>query len=102
MDQTLLKRHRYLILVVALIAALVLQMGRVPNAYVRESALSVALVLVFLIVFDRRSYRTISLLAGLAVIVSLWVLRLLPDIPRHALEMVIHVGAVLFLGLPSE
>ena len=98
MDSTLLVRHRYLVLLVALIAGLVMQMGRVPNAYVRESALSVALVLVFLIVFDRRAYRTFSLIAGLAVIVALWSLRLLPGVPRHALEMVVHVGAVLFLG----
>lgn len=98
MDLKRLVRHRYLILLVALIAGLVLQMGRAPNAYFRESALSVALVLVFLIVFDRRAYRTFSLIAGLAVLVALWVLRLLPGVPRHALEMVIHVGAVLFLG----
>lgn len=98
MDLKRLVRHRYLLLLVVLIAGLVLQMGHVPNAYVRESALSVALVLVFLIVFDRRAYRTVSLIAGLAVIVSLWVLRLLPGVPRHALEMVVHVGAVLFLG----
>jgi hypothetical protein len=97
MDLQQLRHHRYLILVVTLIGALVLQMGSAEQAYLREAAVSTVLVMVFLIVLDRRSHRFLSISAGLAIIVSLWVLRIIPDLQRRILEMVMHIGAVIFL-----
>jgi Ion channel len=97
MDPQRLRQHRYLILLLVLITALVLQMGRAEYAYFRESALSVALVMVFLIVLDRRSHRFLSISAGLVVILSLWVLRIIPDLQRRMLEMALHIGTFIFL-----
>jgi hypothetical protein len=93
-----LRQHRYLILVVFLVAALVLQMGRSTAPYVRESALSVAIVLVLLIVFDRRSHRFLAVLAGLTVILALWAIRLTSAVPPRHVEMAVHLGAVVFFA----
>jgi hypothetical protein len=97
MDPQRLRQHRYLILLLVLITALVLQMGRAEYAYFRESALSLALVMVFLTVLDRRSHRFLSISAGLVVILSLWILRVIPDLQRRILEMALHIGTFIFL-----
>jgi hypothetical protein len=97
MDPQRLPQHRYLILLLVLITALVLQMGRAEYAYFRESALSLALVMVFLTVLDRRSHRFLSISAGLVVILSLWILRVIPDLQRRILEMALHIGTFIFL-----
>ena len=94
-----LKEHRYLILVVALIGALVLQMGQGEYIYFREAALSVAIAMVFVIVFERRSHRVVALCAGLLAIGAAWFLRTLPELQRHALELVLHLGATIFFAL---
>jgi hypothetical protein len=95
-EHSLLSRHRYLILGVALVLALILQMGRSAFPYVRESALTVAIALVLLIVFDRRSHRVLALVAGVAVVATLWSLRLSGGVPSRSVEFMVHIGAVLF------
>lgn len=98
LEHSLLSRHRYLILGVALVLALILQMGRSAFPYLRESALTAAIALVLLIVFDRRSHRVLALLAGASVVITLWSLRLTGGTPSRSLELVVHVGAVLFFA----
>jgi Ion channel len=97
-EQSLLRRHRYLILGVALVAALILQMGRSAFPYVRESALTLAVALVLLIVFDRRFHRVLALVAGASLVATLWSLRLAGGVPSPTLEIVVHLGAVLFFA----
>ncbi len=94
-----MRGHRYLILLLMLVSAIVLGMTYAPHAYVREAVVSILMAMVFVIVFDQRSHRMISLSAGLIVVVALWALRLLPPGQRIALELVIHLGAMIFLAL---
>lgn len=94
-----MRSHRYLILLVMLVSAIVLGMSYAPHAYLREAVVSVLMAMVFVIVFDQRSHRVISLSAGLIVVVALWALRLLPPGERITLELTIHLGGMIFLAL---
>jgi hypothetical protein len=97
-EDSLLRRHRYLLLGVALVVALVLQMGRSEYPYVREAALSVSVALVLLIVFDRRSHRLLAFMAGVSVVATLWSLRLAGAQPSPSIQLVVHAAAVLFFA----
>lgn len=99
MDGNALRRHRYLILLLAILVAIVVGMSGGPFPYIREGILSLTLVLVFLAVFDRRLMRLASLIAGLIVVAALWTLRLAPDATSREIEIIVHFGLVLFLGL---
>lgn len=92
-----IERHRYLILTVVLFAAVVLQIGSWKLAYIRESVLSILLVLVFFTVLDRRSHRFLALVAGVTIIAAIWTVRIVPDAERRVLELVVHVATVIFL-----
>jgi hypothetical protein len=94
-----IRSHRYLILLLMLVAAIVLGMTFAPHAYVREAAVSILMAMVFFIVFDRQSHRLISLCAGLIVVGALWTLRVLPSGERPGLEVAIHLGGAVFLAL---
>jgi hypothetical protein len=94
-----LRNHRYLILLLMLVAAIVLGMTFAPHAYLREGVVSILMAMVFFIVFERRSHRFASLSAGVVVVGALWTLRLLPVEQRHLLEVAVHVGGVVFLAL---
>lgn len=99
MDVNALRRHRYLILLLAILVAIVVGMSGGPFPYIREGILSLTMVLVFLTVFDRRLMRLASLFAGLTVVAALWTLRLAPGATSREIEIVVHFGLVLFLGL---
>jgi hypothetical protein len=94
-----IRSHRYLLLLLMLVAAIVLGMTFTPHAYVREAVVSILMAMVFFIVFDRQSHRLISLCAGLMVVGALWTLRFLPSGERPALEVAIHLGGAVFLAL---
>ncbi len=53
-----MRSHRYLILLLMLVSAIVLGMTFAPHAYVREAVVSILMAMVFFIVFDQRSHRT--------------------------------------------
>jgi hypothetical protein len=93
------RSHRYLILLLMLVAAIVLGMTFAPHAYLRETVVTVLMVMVFFIVFERHSHRLASLCAGLIVVGALWALRLLPVEQRHVLEVAVHLGGAVFLAL---
>ena len=99
MDSWTPRRHRYLLLLLTILAAIVIGMSGGPFPYVREGILTLAMVLVFLTVFDRRVMRLASLSAGLIVVAALWTLRLAPDATSRGIEIAVHFGLVLFLGL---
>jgi hypothetical protein len=94
-----LRSHRYLILLLMLVSAIVLGITFAPHAYLRESVVSILMAMVFFIVFERRSHRLASLCAGVVVVGALWALRLLPVEQRHLLEVAVHLGGVVFLAL---
>lgn len=94
-----LRRHRYLILLLALLAAIVLGMADVEHAYLRESIVSVMMTLVMVIVFDRHLMRVLSVLAGGAVLLGLWLMRLVPATQLVGPQAAIHLGGVLFFAL---
>ncbi|HQR55666.1 MAG TPA: potassium channel family protein [Burkholderiaceae bacterium] len=94
-----LRAHRYLILLLMLVTAIVLGMTFSPHAYLREAVVTILMVMVFFIVFERHSHRLLSLCAGLVVVVALWALRLLPVQQRHVLEIAVHLSGALFLAL---
>jgi Ion channel len=93
------RAHRYLILLLMLVSASVLGMAFAPHAYLREAVVTVLMVMVFFIVFERHSHRVASLCAGLVVVGALWTLRLLPVEQRHILEIAVHLGGAVFLAL---
>lgn len=93
------RAHRYLILLLMLVSASVLGMAFAPHAYLREAVVTVLMVMVFFIVFERHSHRLASLCAGLIVVGALWTLRLLPVEQRHILEIAVHLGGAVFLAL---
>ncbi len=71
-------------------------MGHAEFAYIRESVLSIALVLVYFTVLDRRSHRVLAFFLAAVVIGSLWTLRIVPDIERRTVELVVHASTVFF------
>lgn len=93
------RAHRYLILLLMLVSAIVLGMAFAPHAFLREGVVTVLMVMVFFIVFERHSHRLASLCAGLIVVGALWALRLLPVEQRHILEVAVHLGGAVFLAL---
>jgi Ion channel len=94
-----LRRHRYLILLLVLLASIVLGMSSSEHAYLRESMISVMMTLVMLIVFDHHLMRVLSLFAGGCVLCGLWLMRLVPAAQLQGLEVAIHLGGVLFFAL---
>ncbi len=99
MSMERIRSHRYLVLLLMLVTAIVLGMTFAPHAYVREGVVSILLVMVFFIVFERRSHRLVSLCVGLVVVGALWALRFLPPGERLGLEVAVHVSGALFLAL---
>jgi hypothetical protein len=95
----LFRRHGYLLLLAVLTAAIVLGMTESEFPYLRESAVTLVMALVFVRVFDRPIYRAVSLTAGLAAVTGLWLLRVVPAAGRTQLEVAVHVGGVLFFAL---
>jgi hypothetical protein len=95
----MLRRHRYLILLLALLLVIVVGMSRGPFPYLREGLVSLTMVLVFLIVFDRRLMRLASLVAGLIVVAAMWTMRLAPGATTREIAIVLHFGLMLFLAL---
>jgi hypothetical protein len=94
-----LRRHRYLILLLALLATVLLGMSSAEHAFLREAIVSVMMTLVMLIVFDRHLMRVLSLIAGGGVLFGLWLMRLTPAAQLHGLEAAIHLGGSLFFAL---
>jgi voltage-gated potassium channel len=94
-----LRDHANLLLLVVLLGAVMLGMTEAEYPYLREAVLSMIMVLVFVTVFDRASYRLISLLAGLVALAALWFLRLADAAHRERIELVVHVGMALFLAI---
>jgi len=94
-----LRRHRYLILLLALLADLLLGMSGAEHAYVREAMVSVMMTLVMLVVFDHHLMRVLSLIAGGAALAGLWLMRLVPAAKLLGVEATIHLGGILFFAL---
>jgi len=94
-----LRSHGYLILLLALLGALILGMTGTEYPYVREGAITALMAVVFLTVFDRASYRILSLIAGVVMLASLWRLRITPDAESRSLQVMIHFGGALFFAL---
>lgn len=92
-----IQQHRYLILTFVLVIGLVLQIGTSELAYTRESALTILLVLVFFTVLDRRSHRLLALIAAITVIAAIWTVRIVPNVERLPLELIVHSASVIFL-----
>lgn len=93
------RRHSYLLLLFVLMGAIVLGMTESEYPVLRESAVTLAMALVFIRVFDRPMFRAVSLIAGLAAVSGLWYLRLAPEGSRTGLEVAVHLGGVLFFAL---
>jgi len=95
----LLRAHGYLLLLVVLVGAILLGMTESEYPYLREGAVTLAMALVFITVFDRPVFRLLSLVSGLAALAGLWLLRVLPEGGRTHLELLVHLGAVMFFGV---
>jgi Ion channel len=91
--------HGYLLLLLALTGALLLGMTDAPYPYVREGVVTAVMVFVLVKVFDRPTYRILSLVTGLLVLGSLWLLRVVPNMEARRLEILIHLGMVIFFAL---
>lgn len=94
-----LKQHRYLLLLLALVLTFTLGVTEAEHAYLRESVATIMMAMVFVIVFDRRIFRLLSLAAGLGALFALWNLRLVSEPSQRVLEIVTHLGATLFFAL---
>jgi len=94
-----LRAHGYLLLLLALTGALVLSMTDAPYPYVREGVVTAVMAFVFAKVFDRPTSRIFSLVTGLIVLGSLWLLRVAPNLEARRLEILIHLGMVIFFAL---
>jgi hypothetical protein len=94
-----LRQHRYLILLLALLVAILLGLAGVEHAFLREAIASVMMTLVMLIVFDRHLMRVLSVIAGSAVLSGLWLMRLAPATQVVGVQAAIHLGAILFFAL---
>lgn len=92
-------RHGYLLLLLGLLGAILLGMTDSEYPYVREGVITMLMAIVFLTVFDRPSYRILSLMAGLIMLASLWLLRIAPETETHTLQILIHFGGALFFAL---
>jgi hypothetical protein len=99
MSGTVFRRHGYLLLLVVLVGAIFLGMTESEYPYLREAAVTLVMALVFVRVFDRPLFRGVSLIAGLAALAGLWVLRIAPAAARTPLELAVHLGGVLFFAL---
>ncbi|HTN50655.1 MAG TPA: potassium channel family protein [Burkholderiaceae bacterium] len=99
MNLRLLRRHGYLLLLLVVVGALMLAMTDSEFPYLREGAITGLMAMVFVTVFDRLSYRIFSLVAGIVVLAALWLMRVVPAAQSRQLELLIHLGAVLFLAL---
>lgn len=88
-----------MVLLLALLAAIVLGMAEDEHPFLRESIVSVMMTLVLLIVFDHRLMRALSLATGSAVLLGLWLMRLVPAAQLFGIEVAIHLGGVLFFAL---
>lgn len=74
-------------------------MAAAEHPFLRESMVSVMMTLVLLVVFDHRLMRMLSLAAGAAVLIGLWLMRLVPAAQLFGIEVAIHLGGVLFFAL---
>jgi len=93
------RAHGYLLLLLALTGQIVLGITDAPYPYVREGVVTAVMVFVLVKVFDRPAYRIFSLVTGLLVLGSLWVLRVTPNLEARPLEIGIHLGMVIFFAL---
>jgi len=93
------RAHGYLLLLLALTGALILGMTDAPYPYVREGVVTAVMAFVFVTVFDRPTYRIFSLVTGVLVLVALWLLRVAPNMEARRLEILVHVGMVIFFAL---
>jgi len=93
------RAHGYLLLLLALTGALVLGMTDAPYPYVREGVATATMAFVFVKLFDRPTYRIFSLVTALLVLGSLWLLRVMPNLEARRLEILIHLGMVIFFAL---
>lgn len=96
MPSRAIDRHGYLLLLAVLCGAIFLGMTESEYPFLREGVVTLAMALVFVTVFDRPAYRLVSLVTGLAALSGLWLLRVLPAGERMHLELLVHLGGVVF------
>jgi hypothetical protein len=93
------RAHGYLLLLLALTGQIVLGITDAPYPYVREGVVTAVMVFVLVKVFDRPAYRIFSLVTGLFVLGSLWVMRVAPNLEARRLEILMHLGMAIFFAL---
>ena len=93
------RAHGYLLLLLALTGQIVLGITDAPYPYVREGVVTAVMVFVLVKVFDRPAYRIFSLVTGVFVLGSLWVLRVAPNLEARPVEILMHLGMAIFFAL---
>jgi len=101
MSMNPLLRHKYAILLAALIGAALVESfshGQVLSPALSDLAIGTILLLVFLIVFTRRVNRLVAFLAWAAVVVAQGARYLLPGASEAPLQLLYHSAVLLLAG----
>src|SRR5215470_9015039 len=104
MSMNLLRRHKHAILLAALIfAALVESFShwRVLGPVLSDVVIGTMLLLVFLIVFERRVNRLVAFIAWATVVAVDWAHHLLPGSPETPLQLIYHSAVLLLVGFAT-
>jgi hypothetical protein len=100
MDLGLLKRHRYLILLITLSIGLLTQLtGGAGDQVPRELLISIPTIAVFFVVFDRPRHRQLALWSGVAALLAVWAQNVLPPAARVPVELAHNALMILLLSL---
>jgi hypothetical protein len=98
---TWIREHKYLVLFLTLVTMLGLQplaRGFVAGLILFDVLGSIVLIIVFLVIFEGRTQRSIALVGTVTAIASNWAAHLVPEDTRHHALLVHHALAALFLG----
>jgi len=104
MSMNPLRRHKHAILLAALIVVALVESfshRQVLGPGLSDLVIVTILLLVFLIVFDRRMNRLLAFLAWVAVVVAQGAHYLLPGAPEAPLQLLYHSAALLIAGYAS-
>jgi hypothetical protein len=99
-----LKRRKYAILLVALVCVALIESFRhrlLLSPVLSDLFITAMLLLVFLIVFERRVNRLVAFIALAIAVVVDWVHYLLPGSAELSLQLIYHSAALLLVGFAS-
>jgi len=100
MDLGLLKRHRYLILLLTLAVGVLTQAtGMTGTSVPRQLAVTIPTIVVFFVVFDRPRHRQLALWSGIAALAAAWAQIVLPPAARIPVEIAHNSLMTLLLSL---